>query len=85
MTDAMEVLYRYAQEHMVSSLLRQEHDYTNVRLCAEKQEEAFRTLLNDKERERFDHLLGEQNLLTAFYGRAVFRAGFQIAMELAGR
>lgn len=85
MTDAMQVLFLYAQEHMVCSLLSQEHEYANVRLCVEKQGEAFRALLDETTRERFDNLLDEQNLLSSFYGRALFRAGFQIAMELSAR
>lgn len=83
MTDAMQVLFLYAQEHMVRSLLSQEREYANIHLCVEKQEEAFRTLLDEKAQERFDNLLDEQDLLSSFYGRAMFRAGFQIAMELA--
>ena len=57
MTDAMQVLFLYAQEHMVCSLLSQEHEYANVRLCVEKQGEAFRALLDETTRERFDNLL----------------------------
>ena len=83
MTDAMEALFNYAQEHLLCSLLSQESEYASAHLCAQKQEEAFRTLLNGREQERFDKLMDEHNLLTSFYGRAVFRAGFQIAMELS--
>lgn len=82
MTDAMEVLFSYAQEHMAHSLLAQEREYANARLCAEKQEEAFRSLLDENAREHFEDLMDEQNLLSSFYSRALFRAGFQIAMEL---
>ena len=85
MTDAMQALFLYAQEHMVCSLLSQEREYANAGLCVEKQEEAFRALLDETTRERFDNLLDEQNLLSSFYGRALFRAGFQIAMELSAR
>lgn len=83
MTDAMEVLFSYAQERMLNALLNQEHEYASAHLCAKKQEEAFCTLLDEKARERFDSLLDEQNMLTSFYGRAQFRAGFQLAMELS--
>lgn len=82
MTDAMEALFLYAQEHMVASLLRQEQEYASVRRCVEKRQEAFSASLNNSAQERFDDLLDEQNLLSAFYGRALFRAGFQLAMEL---
>ncbi len=83
MTDAMQALFLYAQEHMVRSLLCQEHEYDNAHLSAEKQEEAFRTLLDETAQKCFDDLQDEQNLLSFFYGRALFRAGFQIAMELS--
>lgn len=82
MTEAMEVLFSYAQEHMLNALLSQEHKYATAHLCAAKREEAFRALLDETARERFDDLLDEQNLLTSFYGRAQFRAGFRLAMEL---
>lgn len=82
MTDAMEALFNYAQEHMVTSLLRQEQEYASVRRCVEKQQESFFASLSGSAQERFDNLLDEQNLLSALYGRAMFRAGFQLAMEL---
>lgn len=82
MTDAMQALFNYAQEHMVRSLLSQEHEYANVQLCVEEQAKALRALLNEKEQKRFHDLLDEQDLLTFLYGRALFRAGFQLAVEL---
>ena len=85
MTDIMEVLFQYAQEHMVCALVRQEREYANVRLCAEKQEEAFLALLDDAAQKRYEHLLKEQNLLSTLYERAMFRAGFRLAIELSRR
>ena len=82
MTDAMEVLFNYAQEHMTNSLLCQEQEYASVRRCVEKQQESFFASLSGSAQERFDDLLDEQNLLSSLYGRAMFRAGFQIALEL---
>ena len=82
MTDATEVLFCYAQEHMIHSLLHQEHEYANIRHCAEKQEETFLALLDDAAQKHYEHLQKEQNLLSFLYERAMFRAGFQLAMEL---
>ena len=83
MTDIMETLFQYAQEHMVCALLSQEREYASVRLCAEKQEKAFLTLLDDTAQERYGHLQKEQDLLSTLYERALFRAGFRLAMELS--
>ena len=83
MTDAMEALFQYAQEHMVHSLLYQQHEYASARLCVEKQEEAFLALLDETAQKRYNHLQNEQDLLSSFYERALFRAGFRLAMELS--
>ena len=83
MSNAMEALFQYAQEHMVCSLLHQEQEYASVRLCAEKQEEAFLALLDDTAQERYDRLQKERDLLSTLYERALFRAGFRLAMELS--
>ena len=82
MTDVMEVLFQYAQKHMVCSLLNQEHEYANSRLCAKKQEEAFLALLDETTQKRYNHLQNEQDLLSSFYERALFLAGFRLAIEL---
>ena len=83
MTDVMEVLFQYAQEHMVRSLLNQECEYASVCLCVEKQEKTFLALLDDTIQKRYDDLRYEQNQLSSFYKRAAFCAGFRLAMELS--
>ena len=83
MTDAMEVLFQYADEQMLCSLLNQEPEYASARLCVEKQEEAFLTLLDETAQKHYDTLRDEQNLLLTFYERAMFLAGFRLAAELA--
>ena len=83
MTDIMEVLFQYADEQMLCSLLNQESEYANTRLCVEKQEKAFLALLDETTQKRYDTLRDEQNLLSTFYERALFRAGFRLAMELS--
>ena len=82
-TDVMETLFEYAQKHMIQSLLYQEHEYANVCLCAEKQEEALLALLDETAKKRYNHLQNEQDLLSSFYERALFLAGFRLAMELS--
>lgn len=83
MTNAMEVLFAYAQERMEKPLLLSEHEYSNARLCAEKQEERLRAMLGGEAAQLLDDLLQEQALLLFFCKQAAFRAGFQIALELS--
>ena len=83
MTDAMEVLFQYADEQMLYTLLNQEPEYASVRLCAEKQEEAFLAFLDDAAQKRYGTMRDEQNLLSSLYGRALFQAGFRLAIELS--
>ena len=47
MTDAMQVLYGYAQDYIVRSLLDQEPEYREALRCAEKREEHFRAQLGE--------------------------------------
>ena len=82
MTDLMEVLFQYADEHMLYSLLNREPEYASARLCVEKQEETFLALLDKTAQKRYDTMREEQNLLSTFYERALFQAGFRLAMEL---
>ena len=84
MASAMQALYIYAQEHMVHSLLVQDPEYEEILRCADKQEQQFCALLDDTARERLEALLDEQNLLTFYQERAMFRAGFRLALELMG-
>ena len=48
-----------------------------------KQEEAFLALLDDTVQKRYDAMRDEQDLLSTFYERAQFLAGFRLAMELS--
>lgn len=82
MDGAMEVLYKYAQEHMVNALLGQEREYADARLCAEREEQKLRALAGEAYGEQLEAWMDEQNLLAFFHEKALFRAGFQIAMEL---
>lgn len=82
MTDAMEALFRYAQERRIRLLLDTEPEFSQVVLCLERQDKSFRALLDEETETRFEKFLSEQALLDLFNERAAFRAGFQIALEL---
>ncbi len=85
MTDAMDALFLYAQEHRIRPLLDEEPEFYSVVTCMERQDKSLRALLDEATKERFDKFLDEQALLDLFSERAAFRAGFQIAMELSAR
>lgn len=82
MTDAMDALFLYAQEHRIRPLLDAEPEFYNVVTCMERQDNSLRALLDKTAEERFDKFLDEQAILDLLNERAAFRAGFQIAMEL---
>lgn len=83
MTEPMEVLYTYAQEHTVHALLAQESGYTDAKLHAEKQVVKLRNLLPHSMIEEYlDKLLDEQTMCEFYRERALFRAGFSLAVEL---
>lgn len=82
MTDAMRVLYQYAEENMVRPFMVRDPEYSNIRFYVEKQEEVFCALLNDDMTKFFEKLLAERNQLDFIYEQALFRSGFQVALEL---
>lgn len=82
MTDAMEVLFAHAQDWLVRPLLIAEPEYEDVLHHADSQEQRLRAALNDAEKQLLDDLIDEQNTLSFFHKQAMFRAGFQLAMEL---
>lgn len=82
MTDAMKVLYQYAEEHMVHPFMTQTPEYSRICFHVEQQGEAFRAMLNDEMTQSFEQLAAEQHQLDFIYEQALFRAGFQIALEL---
>lgn len=82
MTDAMDALFLYAQEHRIRPLLDTEPEFSQVVLCLERQDKSFRALLDKETETCFEKFLSEQALLDLFNERAAFRAGFQIALEL---
>lgn len=82
MTEPLQILYRYAQEHMVLPLLRQEPDYERTSRCVEEQEEKFRAQLNKEVAQNLEKLLEEQVRLSFLQEQALFCAGFTLAVEL---
>ena len=83
MTDAMSVLFSYAQEFLEPSLLLSEPEYGNVQRCVGAQKQRLRSMLNTEAEECLESFLDEQRLLLLFENQAMFRAGFRLAMELS--
>lgn len=83
MTDTMEVLFTHAQDWLVKSLLVAEPEYEDLLRTTDRQEERLRALLNEETAQLLDNLIDERDTLSSFQQRALFRAGFQIAMELS--
>ncbi len=82
MTNAMEALFLYAQERMVRPLLDEEPEFYSVISCLERQESSLRALLDEETERRFQQFLEEQALFDLLNERAVFHAGFRLAIEL---
>lgn len=82
MTDLMEVLFKYSEEHLIRGLLEQKGEYPETSSYVEKGEEKLRALIGEEHREFVDALLEEQHLLTFFYEEAQFEAGFRVALAL---
>lgn len=82
MTEPMEMLYTYAQEHMLYALLARESGYKDAMLHADRQEKQIRALMGSVGLEHLDALLEEQSQCDFYRGQALFRAGFSLAVEL---
>ena len=83
MTHAMEVLFSHAQDWLEPPLLLSEPEYANVQRCVKEQEKRLCAMLNEEAKECFKNFLKEQELLIFFENRAMFQAGFRLAMELS--
>lgn len=82
MTEPMEVLYTYAQEHMLHALLAREPAFAAARHHADRQEEHLRALLDGPAQKHLTALLEEQDQRDFYWGQAQFSAGFRLALEL---
>lgn len=83
MTAAMEALFDYAQDCLERPMLLLEPEYENVLRSINNQEQRLRAMLNDEAKQLLDDLIGERNLMLSMEAEVMFRAGFQIAMELS--
>ncbi len=83
MNDPMEVLFAYAQDWVVKPLLLAEPEYESLLHDADRQEQRLRSMLNDETKQLLDTLMDERDTLSSLYRQALFRAGFQTAVELS--
>lgn len=82
MTEPMEILYQYAQTHLLAAYLLLDPFYAESDLCAQQQTEAVRAALTEQGKTHLKALLGELEQIQAARSRAAFRAGFRLALEL---
>lgn len=82
MTEPMEVLYLYAQEHMIRALLAREPKYADALRHADSREEQVRALLDAPGREHLTALMDMQSQCDLYREQAQFSAGFRLALEL---
>ena len=83
MTDAMEVLFSYAQDYLEPALLLAIPQCAESQRCVSGQEKRLRAILDEAALKCSNDFLDEQKLLLFFEKQALFRAGFQIALELS--
>lgn len=83
MTELMEALYVYAQEHGMAAFLVQEPEYEQCERYALEREEKLRAALKPDDAADLKALLDERDLQRFIRERAAFSAGFRMALELA--
>lgn len=83
MTAAMEALFDYAQDCLEQPMLLLEPEYESILRSIDSQEQRLRAMLNDEAKQLLDNLIDERNLMLSMEAEVMFRAGFQIAMELS--
>ena len=82
MSNLMDVLHAYAQDHEIEVMLRQDDSYMESVRCIRKQETRLRALLDEASEGVLNEFLDEQKLLQFKEEEAHFRAGFRMAVEL---
>lgn len=82
MTDLMEALYVYAQEHDMAAFLVQETDYEQCDRYAGERETKLQAPLDAEESANLKALLDERDLQRFIRERAAFSAGFRMALNL---
>ena len=83
MSDAMEVLFSYAQDWLKPPLLLCVPEYSEAKRCAAEQEKRLLPILDDEAEKCFKNFMKEQELFLFLENRAMFQAGFRLAMELS--
>lgn len=84
MNGLMEVLFGYAQKHLLPGYLCREEAYAASNRCAERQEELVRAALGESGQVHLEAMLDELEITQAARDRAAFLCGFHLARELAG-
>lgn len=84
MNELMEVLFGYAQAHLLPGYLCRDEAYAASDRCAERQEELVRAALGEGGQVHFEALLDELEITQFARDRAAFLCGFHLARELLG-
>ena len=82
MTELMETLFLYAQEHRFLTYCNQETAYREGTHAASRQEAQLREGLDKDQANRLDDLMSKLHALQWIELEAMFQAGFDIAVEL---
>lgn len=82
MTTLVETLYQYALEHLAHPYLHEEPDYPDAEVYSDLHEKGLRSSLSGEQLECLEKLLEERDLLSSISQKAMFRAGFRLAIEL---
>lgn len=84
MNELAEVLYGYAQKHLLPGYLCRDEAYADSDRCAGQQEELLRAALGEGGQEHLKVMLDELEITQSSRDRAAFLCGFHLAVELAG-
>ena len=82
MTDLMDILYSFAQDHEIEALLVKDDKYQESVRCTRGQEDGLRAVLDETAANILDDFLEEQRLLQFVQEEVCFWAGFRMALEL---
>lgn len=82
MTDLMDILYSFAQDHEMKALLVKDDEYQESVRCTQGQEGRLRAVLDETAAHILNDFLEEQKLLQFVQEEVCFRAGFRMALEL---
>ena len=83
MTNAIDALYLYAQEHLFAIYLAQEEGYYVHLHREDEYEKRLRNLLDETGQKVLDDFLRTKVNLSLANERAAFQSGIQVALELS--